>query len=272
MECVENNKYTVKDIAELIEAFAPKQYAMQRDNVGLLTGDENTIVSTVLVCCDVDTFVVDEAIKAGAELIISHHPMMFNPINRLTEKTPQEKALRMLIKNDISHYASHTNLDVVRGGLCDYMATLLNLTNTTVCEPVCEENGICHGYGRLCELPATVTMESFLNACKTAFNCDGLRYTGNLTDNIKTVAVNTGGGASLVDYCIENDVDLLVTGDLKYNQFRDAYENGVNIIDISHFDSEKIVMDFYEKFFCKNFEGINLIKSKANVAIVKTFV
>ena len=233
-------KLTVKNIADCIEDFAPKHYAMQRDNVGLLTGDENATVSTVLVCCDVDTFVVEEAINSGAELIISHHPMMFNPINRLTENTPQEKALRMLIKNDISHYASHTNLDVVRGGLCDYMATLLNLTNTTVCEPVSDENGICHGYGRLCELEKGETLESILNKCKTAFKCDGLRYTGNLTDTIKTIAVNTGGGASLVDYCIENKVDLLITGDLKYNQFRDAYENGVNIIDISHFDSEKI--------------------------------
>ncbi len=264
-------QYTAGDIAEIIEKFAPTSYAMERDNVGLLTGDRGKLIKKILVCCDVDEHVALEAKEAGVDMIISHHPMMFNPINRLTEQNPQQKALRILIKNDICHYAAHTNLDVVRGGLCDYMAELLGLENTSVAEVVTQECGIEHGYGRIATIKEEITLEKLLIKCKEAFNCDGLRYVGSLTDRIKTVAVNTGGGAFLLDMCIEKGIDVLITGDLKYNQFRDAYENKTDIIDILHYDSEKIVIDFFEEFFAKNIPDLSVVKSKANTGVVKHF-
>ncbi len=263
---------TAGKIGEIIEEFAPLSYQMAGDNVGLLTGDRERNVKSVLLCCDVDEKVTNEASDLGVDMIISHHPMMFNPINRLCEDNPQQRALRIMIKNDICHYAAHTNLDVVRGGLCDYMAHLMGLENTEVLDLVCEECGIEHGYGRYAELNEAVSLEDLLLRCKNAFNADGLRYVGVPYKTIKTVAVNTGAGSGVLDLCIKKGIDVLITGDLKYNQLRDAYENGMCVIDIAHFDSEKIVMDFLEDFFRKNLPDVKVFKSSANIGIVKTYV
>ena len=87
---------------------------------------------------------------------------------------------------------------------------------------------------------------------------------------ISTVVVNTGGGADIINLCIGTDVDLVITGDIKYNAARSAYENGIKLVDIGHFDTEKIVMDFFAEFF-ENEENLTLVKSTANKRIINTF-
>lgn len=262
----------VKDIAACIEKEFPLFFAMERDNVGLLTGDADKEVSKVLVCCDVDEYVAAEAADIGADMIISHHPLMFSAIRRLNEDNPEQRALRILIKNDISLYTSHTNLDVGRGGINDYMASLLELGNTEIIEHVCDYEGKQHGYGRFCTLENEVTLKDMLFRCKKAFNLDGCRYVGNLDDKIKTVAINTGGGAGIMDLCFDLKADLFITGDIKYNPARDAYERGMALIDIAHYDTEKITMDFYIGFFKEKLPDIEIVKSKANKRIYKIYV
>ena len=111
-----------KDIASVIERLAPKQLAYNWDNVGLLCGDEDAHVTKVLLTLDLDIDVVEEAVKEGAQMIIGHHPIMFDPINCITAQTSEGRLLRALIKNDISYYAAHTNLDIAKGGLNDLLA------------------------------------------------------------------------------------------------------------------------------------------------------
>ena len=108
--------------------------------------------------------------------------------------------------------------------------------------------------------------------CKQMFNLDGCRYVGELDDKIKTVAINTGGGAGIMDMCFDLKADLFITGDIKYNPARDAYERGMDLIDIAHYDTEKITMDFYVDFFAENIPGVQIIKSKANKRIYKIYV
>ena len=261
----------IKDIAKLIESKFPEDYAMDGDNVGLLAGDENTEVTKILVCCDVDEYVADEAASVGANLIISHHPRMFHPINRLDESNPEQRTLRKLIKNDIALYTAHTNLDVGRGGINDYMADMLGLKNTQVIEVVCEKDGEYHGYGRFAKLDVPVTLKQMLDKCKQVFDLDGCRYVGNFDDEINTVAINTGGGAGIMDLCLCLKADLFITGDVKYNPARDAYERGMDIIDVAHYDTEKITMDFFAEFFANEAPEIEVIKSKANIRIYKVF-
>lgn len=261
----------IKDIATVIENKFPKRFAMERDNVGLIVGDENSDVKRVLVCCDVDEYVAKEAVDKGAQLIISHHPLMFFPIKHLNEDNPEQRALRVLVKNDIALYTAHTNLDVGRGGINDYMADMLSLGDTDVIETVEQDGDICHGYGRFAKLSQPVTLGDMLRKCKDVFDLDGCRYVGELDDTISTVAINTGGGAGIMDLCFDLKADLFITGDVKYNPARDAYERNMAVIDVAHYDTEKITMDFFQSFFEKNMSDIEVIKSVANKRIFKVF-
>ena len=235
----------LKEIAECIEQSFPKFFAMERDNVCILVGDENKEINKILVCCDVDESVVKEAAQKGADLIISHHPLMFFPINHLNEDNPEQRTLRLLIKNDICLYTAHTNLDVGLGGINDYMAELLGLVDTEVIDYVCDYEGKKHGYGRFSVLREDMTLREILRKCREVFNLDGCRYVGELDDKIRTVAINTGGGAGIMDLCFALKADLFITGDVKYNPARDAYERGMDVIDIAHYDTEKITMDLF---------------------------
>ena len=261
----------IRDIANIIENKFPLYFAMDGDNVGLLVGDENTEVTKILVCCDVDEYVADEAASIGANLIISHHPLMFHSIKRLDENNPEQRTLRKLIKNDIALYTAHTNLDVGIGGINDLMAQMLGLENTEVIEKVCEKDGICHGYGRIAKLETPKTLKQMLDKCKEVFELDGCRFVGNFDDEINTVAINTGGGAGIMDLCFDLKADLFITGDVKYNPARDAYERGMDIIDVAHYDTEKITMNFFKAFLGNNAPEIEVIKSKANIRIYKIY-
>lgn len=258
------------EIADKIEKLCPLHFAMERDNVGLLVGDKNKDIKKILLCCDVDEFVAKEAADLGVDLILSHHPLMFYPINHLTENTPEERTLRILVKNDIALYSAHTNLDTARGGINDYLAKILDLGDTEVVDEVLEYDGKIHGYGRKATLQNPLSLGEILEKCKISLDLDGCKFVGNKEDMISTVVVNTGGGADIIDMCIGKGVDLVITGDIKYNVARSAYENGMKLVDIGHFDTEKIVMDFFMEFF-KDFSELTLIKSKSNKRILNTF-
>ncbi len=260
---------TVKDITNKIEELAPLSLSADFDNTGLLVGREDKEVKKVLVTLDVDEKVCLEAVKEGADLIISHHPVMFHAMKRLTENTPMERLLRCLISNDISLYSAHTNLDCAKGGINDFMAEKLGIFDSTVIEEVYSEKGISEGFGRKGVLKEEKTLKDIITLYKKEFDVDVVRYVGDENRTIKTVAVNTGGGAFALESLIGTDTDLFISGDFKYNQLRDAYENNLCIIDAFHYDSEKISMEFFYDYLKKNFDSLDVIKSNENVSVIK---
>ncbi len=262
----------LKEIIKIAESDFPLTLAFDRDNVGLLVGDGESEVKKLLFTCDVDEGVVNEAVKIGADTIISHHPLMFFKVGRMTEENPEQRAIRLMIKNNINLYSAHTNLDAANGGINDYMASLLKMKDTTVVDVTAETDGIKHGFGRVGFLEKPLTLKELMNTVIKTFNADGLRYAGDENRLVKKLAVNTGGGADILYDCIDMGCDVLITGDIKYNGYRDAAERGMAVIDLMHFDSEKIVMDFYEKYFSERLTGVEFAKSKVNVNTVKTYV
>lgn len=114
-------------VIQLMEQLAPKHYAVENDKIGLQLGTLNKTISKVLVALDVTDEVVDEAIAAGAELIIAHHAIIYRPLAKLDTSTPAGKLYEKLIKHDIAVYISHTNLDVAEGGINDWMADLVGI-------------------------------------------------------------------------------------------------------------------------------------------------
>ncbi len=257
----------VNDIFSAIDADFPFSLAFDGDNVGLIVGDKDAEVKKILLTCDVDEAVVDEAVSCGANLIVSHHPLMFFKTNRITEDTPEQKTLRKLVKNDVNLISAHTNLDAANGGLNDYMASLLGIENTVVIQP---EDENC-GYGRMGDI-APVTLKELTDKVISTFSADGVRYCGDLGKIVSKAGVNTGGGAGALYDAVNMGCDVFITGDIKYNGYRDAIERGMCVIDIMHYDSEHIVMDFFETYFAKKQIGVETIKSKANVNVVKTYV
>ena len=259
----------VKDIAYHIEKLCPKSLACEWDNVGLLIGNAENEVTKILVTLDVDIFVVREAIDCGANLIVSHHPLMFNAIRRLTEQDASQKVLMELVKNDISLYSAHTNLDVAPDGLNDFLAKKLGFADTEILDLTGEYDGKICGFGRIFELDEPKKFIEIVNDCKNKLNLCAVRYCGDDDRKIKRIAVNSGGGTSSMNCCFEKNVDLFITGDFKYNVLRDACENNLAVIDAGHYNTEVIVKDLFFDYLSDKFGRDIIIKSRKNIDIVK---
>ncbi len=263
---------TVSDIAAYINQICPESLSFDGDNVGHLVGRGSKAVQKVLVTLDVDEHVAKEAIDKGADLIVAHHPMMFHPIGHITDSDPQQRALMLLVQNDIAMIAAHTNLDCVHGGLNDYLASKLGIANTSVIEPVSDWGGVCHGYGRVGEVPDGTKLCDMLSMCISALGIDGVRYVGDEERPVKKVAVNCGGGAGEMTLCIDMGVDLFITGDVKYNPARDAYESGMAVIDAGHYETEHIAVELISSIISKKFCDLTVTQSEANIPVFKYYV
>ncbi|MBQ4630716.1 MAG: Nif3-like dinuclear metal center hexameric protein [Clostridia bacterium] len=263
---------TVNDFIKLFDLLFPFKLAQQWDNVGLLVGRGEKNVSKVLLTLDVDEKVAAEASELGCDLIISHHPLMFKSISRLTDQTPEQRTLRILVENDIALLSAHTNLDCAEGGLNDFLAEKLKITNTQIVDICGEVDGKIFGFGRIGILEQGISLENFLKLISKNLDTKGIRYCGNLKKTVKRIAVNCGGGGDALAKCIDMGADVFVTGDVKYNPFRDAYENDFAIIDAGHYETENIVLELFENVLVKNTAGVTIYKSKSNVPVIKYFV
>ena len=252
---------TVSDILNYLETIAPLSLAMDWDNPGLQLGDRSTPVTKILVALDPFADVAQEAIDFGAELIVTHHPLFFNPIKNVTEDTAVGRTAGLLIRNNISLWSGHTNLDVAPGGVNDVLAERLGLSNITAVPP---ENLL--RVGTVAEMP----LSAFLETVKTALGCPVLRYVdGGLP--CRHVAVGGGACGSELALAKEAGCDTFVTSDLKYNQFWDAQDVGLNLIDSGHFYTENPVCAMLTAKLQAKFPGITVKISETHRDCMKFF-
>ena len=224
---------TVKDIMEFMETLAPRELKMDWDNVGLNCGSKAQEVTKILVALDPFEHVCQEAADWGAELLITHHPLIFRAIPMVTDEAAITRGLMTLVKNDISHFCAHTNLDCAQGGVNDVLAEVLGLQNV-------EKLGAYGGMMR-CGTVQEQTVEEFLTFVKEKLGCEGLRYV-NGGKPVRKVAVGGGSCSDGLYDVIQAGCDTFVTSDVKYNGFWDAYEQGVTLIDAGHFYTENPVV------------------------------
>lgn len=256
-----------REIAYEIERLAPVCLAYEWDNVGLLCGDAEREVTKLLLTLDLDIEVAREAVREGAQMIVGHHPILFEPISRMTEQTPEGQLLRILAQHDIAYYAAHTNLDVAKGGLNDLLAKKFGLKNAEILEPV-ETDG--EGIGRIGDLDMPVTLRELAQRVKKALGAENLRYAGEDSALVSRIAVNSGGGASLIDSALAKGADVLITGDYKYSQIRRCLENGMKAVDVGHYDSEIIVCELLEEYLTPVIgKDVEIIRTRANTNAVK---
>ena len=246
---------TVKDVYNQLNELADVKLAEKWDNVGLMLGDNKSNVNKVLVCLDVTTKVVKEAIDNNVDLIVSHHPLIFKPLKSLNFTDDfKSNIIRDLIKNDISVISFHTNLDSAKLGLNDHLAKLLELDDIKVLfEHNLDKEA---GLGRIGKLSSSLSIEDFIVYIKKKFSLESVSAVIGNSKEISTVALLGGSGADFL-YSLP-EVDVYLTGDVGYHPALDAIEMKKNIIDIGHF-TESLVKDLLKDFISK--QGIEVIKS-----------
>lgn len=356
-------------IINFLEQFAPSRLAEEWDNIGLQLGDRAQEIKTILVTLDLAPQVVQEAVALGADLIIAHHPVIFKPLRNIRADLPQGKMILDVIKNNISVYCAHTNLDSASEGVNQALAELMRLKDIMVLNPDKFENLFklvifvpvthrdsvraaitgagagwignysdctfsvdgtgtfkaapgCHPYigeigklehtpevrletiitekqinkviraaleahpyeeaaydiyplanrvnqqglGRIGELSAPVTLQSFMDDVKESLNLSALKYAGSTQALVQKIAVCGGSGASLIHKAAFSGADVLLTGDVKYHEAQEAFALGLNLVDAGHFATEYPVVGRLTELLSKQFsdEGISVFQSKMN--------
>lgn len=225
---------TVKDIFERLCEIAPLELQLPFDNSGFLIGRGDAPAESVLLSLDVTDEVVDEAIERGAQLIISHHPVIWEEMKQITDRLPKNRKIIKLIEHGIAVISMHTNLDIAQGGVNDVLIELLGARNEG---PFDEEK--C---GRMGRLDKALSMEEFLRLCKDRLKTNGLRYY-DAGRPVERIAVLGGSGGSNLIGAWEAGCDTYVTADIKYSVFLLSRELGVNLIDGDHFCTENPVIE-----------------------------
>ena len=257
----------IKEIISLIEAYAPLKLQASFDNSGLLCGDSERELTSILLCIDVTEEVVKEAIDKGHNLIISHHPLIFSGLKHITPTTYVERCVIDAIKHDITIYAAHTNMDVVANRVSGRMADKLDLHHRQILQPEGDPvDG--NGFGIIGELQQPVESMAFLQQVKEIFRCDRLRYTTPHTSSIQRVAVCGGAGASFFKQALAGQADIYISGDFKYHDFF-LTENRIMIADIGHYESEQFTKEIFYEILTKKISKFAVQFSEINTNPIK---
>ncbi|MFD3157568.1 Nif3-like dinuclear metal center hexameric protein [Haloimpatiens sp. FM7330] len=230
----------VKDIHRILENYAPSKLKESYDNVGLMVGDMEEEISSILVALDCTLSVIEEAKEKGCNLIFTHHPLFFRKPACITTDTLIGKKVINLIKNDINLYSSHTNLDSAEGGFNDIITEILGYKYFEIIEPnlhlgSCSQKA---GIGRLVTLDKTTSLEDLCDKVKKALEISSLRYAGDDSMVIKKVAIINGSGEDFFSTCRKMGADCIITGDTTYHYVSDFKEENISIIDAGHFGTE----------------------------------
>ena len=260
----------VKEIVSYFEALVPPEMKMDFDNVGLLVGTNGAEVSKALVALDITDDVIDEAIRANAQLILSHHPMFFE-LKQVNDSSLTGRKIVKMLQNGISGFCQHTNLDCVTGGVNDALADKLGVAVEGFLDgPLYLADGQEYGMGRFGFLPSPVDFEDYLCDVKFVLNGAGLRYY-NAGKPVSKVALCGGTGGNFVEAAVKLGCDTLVTADVKYHQFLEAKELNLNIIDADHFCTENVVVPVLAEMLKKGFPELEVIISKSHTQTVKFY-
>lgn len=259
----------IKDILGALEEFAPLALQDGYDNAGLQIGlAEDAEATGVLLSLDVTEEVVNEAILRGCNLIVSHHPLMFHPVQSFQGKTHVERAILKAIKNDIAVYAAHTNLDVVEGGVNFKMAEKLGLQKVEFLAPresyTCGTKEYKAGDGVIASLPTAVSKREFMEHVKEVFRLKSLRVNNASPKTIKRVALCGGNGASFIPQAMEKGADVFITGEIGYHRFF-GYDKDILLLEIGHYESEQYTVELLRDIVTKLAPSLRVCKAETNI-------
>ncbi len=241
----------VKDVYDFLDCIAPFETALSFDNCGIIAGNEKDDVSKILVALDITPEVIEEAKALGANLIISHHPVIFKPLKQIDFKSP----ISALCKLGINAICAHTNLDIAKNGVNFQLASKLKLNNLS---PLTYEEG--KPMGLTGDLEVHLSCKDFAKYVKENLSCDGVRYTDSKKEILK-VAVCSGSGGEFVQQAAESHADAFVTGEIKHSHIIQANRENLMIVDAGHFKTENVIVKPLTDIISEKFSNIPVYSS-----------
>ena len=254
---------TVNKVFELLQKKAPFELQMDFDNAGFLVGHGDRLVSHILVALDITEPVIQEAIDSGAQLIVSHHPVIWGGAKSVTDQTVTGRKLLLMAEHGIAAICAHTNLDAVEEGVNDALAVKLGLMDIgQLHQDGVDEQGRPYGIGRVGTVPLQ-PLYDFALSVKELLGANGIR----LVDGgrpVRTVAVGGGACAGMLQDAIAQGCDTFVTSDVKYDGFLDAKALGINLIDAGHYPTENVVCPVLRDWLAQDFPEISVTISRCH--------
>ncbi len=246
----------VADVLRAMKTLAPVELAEEWDNVGLLIGNSEKEVHKILIMLDLDQQGLDEALEVGADMIITHHPVIMSAISCVTDPL-----LLSIIENKINVCSMHTNLDSADEGVNQVLAETIGLSDI---EPI-DFDGVFGRTGYVDEC----TLSELIQSIKLALDIEHVRYVGSKRNKVCKVALLGGAGADFIPNAKIAGCDVYITADLKYHQAQMAERMGINVIDAGHFETENPVIYKIARYLRGNLEDVEVITSLRNKSYIK---
>ena len=253
------------EVYRALDSWAPFETQMDFDNAGFLVGRGERPVSRVLVALDITEQVVEESGLWGAQLVVSHHPVIFHPVKTITDASPLGRTLLRLAELGIAAICAHTNLDAAQGGVNDCLARALELDGVELlCRDGTDGQGRPYGIGRVGTAP-----QEGLDACQYAafvkerLGAASVRYVDGGVP-VNKVAVGGGSCGSMLSEVLAAGCDTFVTADVKYDVFLEAKALGINLMDAGHFATEDVVCPALVQFLSRHFPKVEVRRTESH--------
>ncbi len=247
-----------REIIDVIENTYPKHAALGWDNVGLLAGRMEKEVKRIYVALDATDEVIEEVAERKADMLVTHHPLIFSPLKTITDEHLIGGRIVKLLQNDISYYAMHTNYDVL--GMAELSGRIMGLTDAEVLELTMPEEE--EGIGRVGTLEREMTLEECCSFVKEKFHLPDVKVFGDLQRKVTRAAIAPGAGKSMIEIAIQKNAEVLVTGDIGHHEGIDADARGLSIIDAGHYGLEHIYIEDMATFLKSRLSEIEVEKAK----------
>lgn len=250
----------ISEVVSALERFAPLPFQEDFDNAGLQVGLTEADISGALLCLDVTEAVVDEAISERCNLIVSHHPLIFHKLSRISGDDYVQRTVAKAIKNDIVIVAMHTNMDEVSGGVNFKMAEKMGLEAVKFFGKTKTIGDICGGEGVIGSLPHPMAADDFIAMLKHSFGVECVQANQLLRRPIQKVALCGGAGSFLLGEAIAAGADAFVTGEMHYHEYF-GHEQELQIAVIGHYQSEQYTSEIFKTILAEQCLGVRCVIS-----------
>lgn len=239
-----------RELIEKLEELAPKHLACDWDNPGFLAGRGDKEIKKVLIALDATDRVVEQAVREQADLLLTHHPLIFRALKQVNDTNFISRRIVTLLQANISYVAMHTNFDAAPGCMADLAAARLGLQNGQPLEVTGEVNGILAGIGKTGQLTEALSLDALAAKVKQAFDLPFILAYGSdaVGETVSRVAVSPGAGGSMIRYALEQNAEVLITGDIGHHDAIDAAAQGMAILDAGHYGLEHIFIPFMAEY------------------------
>jgi len=247
------------NVIDAIEEIVPSDFAEEWDNSGMQVGDRDRQIKKIWVALDPLPQVISAACQEDVDLVITHHPLIFKSLTSIDVSTVEGFVIQQALDHRLAIFSAHTNLDRAQNGVNDILASRIGLSNTH-----CLSNDLISGipgFGKIGELLQATSLSVLAKNLKQTLGIDHVKVAGNLDMRVKTVAVCSGSGSSMVSAFLDSGADVFVSGDLRYHDARTFEFAQKALIDIGHFASEHLIVETFAQQLDRHFQskGLTLV-------------